>query len=65
MIMRIELEDANPEKIFDNYGITKRTYESCIKRSPRLQFIREKIKHYKQNKIDVPDLYFEIDLKKL
>lgn len=58
IIMEIESIGENPDEVFGYYGITKRTYESCIKRSPTLRFIRDKVRYFKTKKISVPNLYF-------
>lgn len=54
-IIKIEEEGENETKVLDEIGISSRGYESWIKRSPRLAFIRKKIRVNKKNGKAMPE----------
>ncbi|MGI0073109.1 MAG: hypothetical protein ACREA3_04800 [Nitrosotalea sp.] len=58
-IIDIEYKGKNEKEILDQLGISKRGYESRIKRSPRLSFIRKKLQEYKREGKQLPEFWYE------
>ena len=57
-IFKIEYEDENENKVLKQTKITKKSYESWIKRSPRLTFIRKKLREYRKQNKSVSKLWY-------
>jgi len=53
-LARTEYLGEDEDKVLHKIEITKKTYESWIKRSPRLQKIRELLRDYKNKKKELP-----------
>jgi len=53
-IVRIEYLEEDEKQVLDEIEITKKTYDSWIKRSPRLQTIRKLLHQYKIKKKELP-----------
>jgi len=46
--------EEDKKQVLDKIGITKKTFESWIKRSPRLENIRKLLHRYKNKNQDLP-----------
>jgi len=53
-MIKIDYFKKNEEKVLDEVGLTKKTYESWIKRSTRLQWLRNKLIEYKNKNQQLP-----------
>jgi len=53
-MMKIDYMNRNEEKVLDELGLTKKTFESWIKRSPRLQWLRNELIKYKNKNQQLP-----------
>jgi len=53
-MIKIDYFEKNEEKVLDEIGLSKKTYESWIKRSTRLQWLRNKLIEHKNNNQHLP-----------
>jgi len=53
-MIKIDYLGKNEEKVLEKVGLTKKTYESWIKKSTRLQWLRNKLIEYKNKNQQLP-----------